>query len=124
MRKVRAVLKGSARDEQSHDQNYQCNQCGQNNFQIKSPHSPLVSLCPTALPIPGRNLSSSTHPSIGFHMPTLSQSRIPDTAANYVLAEANLSPVMKTLKNADDLAGRTKCSCVRQANKIGAYIRL
>jgi hypothetical protein len=51
-------------------------------------------------------------------VPTLSQSRIPDTAANYVLVEANLSPVMKTLENADDLVCRLLNPLgVRQAEK-------
>jgi hypothetical protein len=38
--------------------------------------------------------------------------------------KTNLSPLMKTLKNSDDLSGTTKCSCVLRTCRIRGYAGL
>jgi hypothetical protein len=52
-------------------------------------------------------------PILGFHVPLLlDRKRRNLQRQNYPERKTNLSPIMKTLENPDDLSGTTKCSCV------------
>jgi hypothetical protein len=47
-----------------------------------------------------------------IHIVSLSELRIADTAPKLSYWKTKLSPATKTLKNAGDLGGRTKSTCV------------
>ena len=70
-------------DHRQRDQYRQAYGGGQNNFQVESPHSPLVRLRSIDLSTPRLSPSQRIEQCIGFYTPLLAELRFPDTAANF-----------------------------------------